>query len=137
VAIDLSMEHARRCRATGADVVRASVRRLPFLDGSFDAMWTMSTLMHVPDAAIDGVLDEIARVLRTNATAAIGVWGGPDVEDYGPDEVPPGELRRLFSRRSDERWRSMLETIGVVEAFETWSYGDDFGYQFAVVRSAS
>ncbi|MGH9232503.1 MAG: class I SAM-dependent methyltransferase [Acidimicrobiales bacterium] len=52
VGIDLSLEHARRARATGAEAIVATVRRLPFGDDSFTALWTMSTLMHVPNEAI-------------------------------------------------------------------------------------
>lgn len=81
-AVDLSMQHARRCRSTGAHVVRATVRRLPFRRASFDSIWTMSTLMHVPDSAIVSALAEVSRVLKPGGAAAIGVWGGPDVEDY-------------------------------------------------------
>lgn len=134
VAVDLSIEHARRCRATGASVVLASARRLPFTDASFDALWSMSTLMHVPESAIGSALAELARVLAPGGTAAIGVWGGVDVEAYSPENREAGRAPRLFSRRSDERWRSMLATLGIVEAFETWGDDAEFRYQWAVVR---
>ena len=133
-AMDLSMEHARRCRSTGARVVRATVRRLPFRQASFDSLWTMSTLMHVPDSAIGSALAEVSRVLKPGGAAAIGVWGGPDVEDYREEDLEKGRTARLFSRRSDHRWREMLAEIGTVEFFETWGSNDDFLYQFAVVR---
>lgn len=108
VAVDLSIEHARRCQTTGAQMVRASVRGLPFRDASFDSVWTMSTLMHVPDSAIAVALSELSRVLRPGGTAAIGVWGGADVEEYSREDRVAGRTPRLFSRRSDQRWRSML-----------------------------
>ena len=134
VGIDLSFEHVHRAAATGASTVVASVRHLPFADGSFDALWSMSTLMHVPATAIADALAELRRVLRPGALAAIGVWGGADVESHHERDAydPP----RLFSRRSDERWRTMLATIGPVEEFETWTdVGDgEYWYQWAVVR---
>ena len=134
-AVDLSVEHARRCRATASAVAVASVRQLPFRTASFDAIWTMSTLMHVPDVAIGGALAEVARVLKPGAVAAIGVWGGPDIEE----RMSKGERVRLFSRRSNERWTAMLAGIGTVERFDTWDPDDDpdFFYQFAVVRAGS
>jgi SAM-dependent methyltransferase len=134
VAIDLSIEHARRCQTRGAHVALASARGLPFPAASFDAVWTMSTLMHVPDSAIGVALAEVSRVLRSGGTAAIGVWGGPDVEDHSNDDVRQGRPPRLFSRRSSERWKSMLAVVGTVEEFETWGGDDDFFYQWAVVR---
>ncbi|MGH9229193.1 MAG: class I SAM-dependent methyltransferase [Acidimicrobiales bacterium] len=41
----------------------ATVRALPFPHGVFDAVWTIGVLMHVPDTAISGALDEVLRVL--------------------------------------------------------------------------
>ena len=133
VGVDLSWEHARRATSLGAGVAVGSVRALPFAGGSFDALWSMSTLMHVPDVAIEGALAELRRVLAPGARAAIGVWGGPDVEHHSDaDRYDPP---RFFSRRSDERWRSLLgRRLGEVESFEAWPGDDEFWYQWAVVR---
>lgn len=133
VGVDLSIEQARHARAAGAHQVLASARHLPFSDRSFSALWSMSTLMHVPNNAIRATLSEVRRVLIPGATAAIGVWGGPDVEDYGGRSEYEG--RRLFSRRSDETWGRLLELVGDVYHYDTWN-GDegDFWYQWALLR---
>ena len=136
-AIELSTQHARRCRDVGASVVQATVRRLPFRDGSFSALWSMSTMMHVPNSAIDTALKEVARVLQPSGLAAIGVWGGPDVEEYSAMDRNAGRPPRLFSRRSASRWSSMLAAIGNVEEFRTWGDDIDYLYQLALVRKAS
>lgn len=134
VGVDLSLEQARHARAAGAQQVLASARHLPFLDDSFAALWSMSTLMHVPNSAIQTTLGEVRRVLAPSAVAAIGVWGGPDVEDHG-DRERDGGLRRLFSRRSDATWHELLETVGAVQVYKTWNVGgDDFWYQWALLR---
>lgn len=132
VGVDLAVDHAVRARSTGAAAAVATVRRLPFPDRTFTALWTMSTLMHVPNGAIAGVLAELHRVLTPGALTAIGVWGGPDVEHLSDIDVldPP----RLFSRRSDARWRDLLGTLGTVDDFETWGHDGGFWYQWAVVR---
>jgi SAM-dependent methyltransferase len=138
VGVDLSLEHARLAsRHAGARALVASVRDLPFADGSFDHVWTMSTLMHVPSTAIAGALTEVERVLRPGGRLLSGVWGGADVEDHVRN--PRFDLPRLFSRRSDAAWRQLLEDhVGPVEEFRTWGRGDDpgdpFWYQFAVAR---
>ena len=133
VGVDLSWEHARRSAAIGAGVAVGSVRALPFARGSFDALWSMSTLMHVPDSAIEAALDEVRRVLAPGAVAAVGVWGGRDVEHHR--DVDRYDPPRFFSRRSDERWRSLLGRVGEVEVFDVWSGDDDeFWYQWAIVR---
>jgi SAM-dependent methyltransferase len=132
VGVDLSREQLALARSAGLLPTVATVRRLPFADASFDALWTMSTLMHVPDSAIEAALAELRRVLAPGAIAAIGVWGGPDVESTG-NEGKYGP--RLFSRRSDERWHQLLTSLGSVEVFENWHPDlDDFWYQWAVLR---
>lgn len=132
VGVDLSFEQARHARVAGAHQVLASARYLPFLDDSFAALWSMSTLMHVPNSAIRETLHEVRRVLAPGAVAAIGVWGGPDVEG---DRREYGGHRRLFSRRSDDTWRQLLDLLGEVTNFETWSQDDDdFWYQWSLLR---
>lgn len=131
--VDLSVENARRCRDLGVDARAASVVELPFADRSFDAAWTMSTLLHLPDDLFDAALDELSRVLVPSSPAAIGVWGGDDWEgeiegeDFGPD--------RYFRFRSDLRLRELLARHGTVEEFTTWTReGGGHRYQWCVLR---
>lgn len=132
--VDLSAEHVRLARAAGADVRPATVLDLPFDDGSFAAGWTMSTLLHVPNADFGTAMIEICRVLEPGAPLAVGLWGGVDREGPNPrDTIQP---RRFFSNRSDDRIRHMLSPFGVIERFETWSDSNVAGwhYQWVVLR---
>lgn len=136
--VDLAHAHTRFAARTGAAPAVASVRALPFATATFDAVWSMSTLMHVPNAAIAAALTEVRRVLRPGAPAAIGVWGGTNVEAHHDADAfdPP----RLFSRRSDQRWRDLLSILGDVEEFAHWGDsqgGGEHWYQWAVVRRSS
>lgn len=131
-AVDLSTVFAHLAAATGAHVANATARALPFRDDSFDVVWSMSVLMHIPDDGIIVALDEIARVLRPGGCACIGVWGADDrprvLEGaYGP---------RFFANRSAATWTRLLTRVGSVEEFEQWSAPepDPFAYHFAVVR---
>jgi SAM-dependent methyltransferase len=75
--IDLSHVVAHRARANARDehfdvsIVRADIRDLPFLDGSFDVVYTMGTIEHIDE--YPAALREIHRVLRLGGTAIIGV----------------------------------------------------------------
>jgi SAM-dependent methyltransferase len=133
VAVDLSMGHARRCLSAGVPAVRGSARHLPFADRAFDSVWSMSTLMHVPDSAIHHTLGEVRRVLCAGGIATVGVWGGPDVVEYLEEDRAAGRPRRLFSRRDEETWEQMLRVIGPIESAERWGEGDFF-YHLVVVR---
>lgn len=73
--IDLSPPIARDARTEiGAGVLHAAiadVRRLPFVDASFDAVYSMGTVEHF--AETDQALAEIRRVLKPGGRAIVGV----------------------------------------------------------------
>lgn len=64
VGIDLAHHQLPAARATGcyAHLVRADARRLPFADGAFRSVLSISTLEHIPEP--EAVLSEVYRVLR-------------------------------------------------------------------------
>src|SRR5262245_20837065 len=52
-AVDRSTGHTQLAKAAGLSAVQASLLALPFARATFDAGWTMSTLVHVPDQRWD------------------------------------------------------------------------------------
>ncbi|WP_426989995.1 class I SAM-dependent methyltransferase [Pseudarthrobacter sp. Y6] len=142
--VDLSEEHVRHARSKGLDVSVASARQLPFADGTFPAVWTMSTLLHIPATDIDSVLRELVRVTAPGGPIAVGLWSGEDDEVLNPeDDVEP---RRFFSRRSDATVSQVFGRYGAIEDFVTWPEGTgaESGpgagnwtqhYQFLILRS--
>lgn len=144
--VDLAEEHVRVSRAKGLDVSVGSARQLPFTDGTFPALWTMSTLLHVPASEIDGVLRELVRVTAPGGLIAVGLWSGEDDEVLNPED--DAEPRRFFSRRSDAVVRQVFGRHGAIEDFVTWpeGTGEESGpgagnwtqhYQFLILRTPS
>ncbi len=134
--IDLSAENVRHCRERGIDAHQASLFEIPFEDHTFDAAWTMSTLLHVPNARFDEALTEIVRVLHPGAPIAIGLWGGPDIEQHLTHSDI--KLKRFFSWRSDDHLRELLEPHGTLERFEIWPDSDsdsELHYQYCLLRT--
>lgn len=134
--VDLSPASVEHCRRRGLDCHVASAVDLSLADGSFDAAWTMSTLLHVPNHAISRALGELVRVVAPGSPIAVGVWGGDDVERADPALSdarfgPP----RFFSLRADETWRGLLARHAHVERWEPWRDERGLTYQFAVLRS--
>lgn len=76
------------------------VQRLCFAPGSFDAVWTLNCLLHVPNTELPAVLASIRSVLRPGGLFFLGVYGGESREGPLADDWldPP----RFFSFRSDE-----------------------------------
>ncbi|MGR6913645.1 class I SAM-dependent methyltransferase [[Actinomadura] parvosata] len=103
VAVDLSPAMVGRCREKGVDAHVMDFLGLAFEAGSFDAVYAMNCLLHVPDGDLPTVLGAIRTVLRPGGLFFLGVYGGGSVRGEGlfekDDHTPP----RFFSFRSDER----------------------------------
>lgn len=134
IGLDLAPGNVAVMTSRGLRAVAGSLYRLPFADATFDAVWTMSTFVHVPAERRHEALGELRRVVRPGGTLAIGTWGGRDYE--GVPEFGEIRPRRFFSLASHDRWREAIGIHGRVEHFETFEPTDPSGweYQFAVVR---
>ena len=129
--VDLSPVSAEFCRGLGLDAREGLATSLPFDDATFDAVWTMSTLMHLEGDGFEQAVAELGRVVKPGGLVEVGVWGS--VED-GEWTSPDG---RYFRHRSDDRVRELLSRIGQVDEFDTWDWIDDGGhYQWARITTA-
>ena len=115
VCVDLSPEMVRRCLVKGlvAHVMDAADLRFP--PGSFDAVYAMNCLVHVPRAQLRGVLAGIRRVLRPDGLFYLGLYGGREFEGIWDDD--DCEPKRFFSHYPDEDLRSV-----VIEFFDLLSF---------------
>ena len=136
VAIDLSPGNVARCRAKGLDARVGDFYDLDLPDGSFDAIWAMSCLMHVPDADLSVVLSEMTRVLVSGGMAMIGLWGGHGTSGVweGDDLVPP----RFYALRTDDHVLAAFTDAFDIERFDSiYDPSDDRSdahYQLLTVR---
>lgn len=73
--LDWSSVVAHRARRNGGQprpgLVRADIRELPYPAGTFDLVYTMGTIEHIPEYA--QAIAEVKRVLRPGGRAIIGV----------------------------------------------------------------
>jgi len=127
--VDLSPVGVDICRDLGLDAHEASAVELPFPSSSYDAGWSMSTLMHLPDPGMELALAELRRVICPGGLLDVGVWGktqdGEWIDSHG----------RYFRQRTDEGLQRLLGTVGQVVAWDTWHWFDDGGhYQWGRVR---
>lgn len=74
-AIDLAVENvalaAERAGAYTVDVRQADLKRLPYADASFDAVWCANTVQYLDDDELRRALAELRRVVRPGGTIAI------------------------------------------------------------------
>jgi len=102
VAVDLSPAMVEHCRAKGIETHVMDFLHLDFAVGSFDAVFAMNCLLHVPNDDLPAVLATIRSVLRPGGLFFVGVYGGNESTEGVVDDdeyVPP----RFFSWRTDEQ----------------------------------
>nr|WP_174257646.1 class I SAM-dependent methyltransferase [Phytoactinopolyspora alkaliphila] len=133
--VDLSPGQVAEARALGLDVHVASALDLPFADDSFDAAWTMSTLMHLTPPDLPSALDEITRVLRPGGLVAIGVWGADTDQENAWNDGSGFGPARYFNLLSDSTLKNTLQEYGTLEDWRTWSENDEHHYQWALLRT--
>ncbi len=109
---DLSPEMVRLCREKGLTAHVMDFLHLDFPPASFDAVFALNCLLHVPSADLDRVLAAVRRLLRPDGLFFYGVYGGHSFEGVWPEDhhdpkryfvfYPDDELRRRVAERFDE-----------------------------------
>ncbi|HEY6539464.1 MAG TPA: class I SAM-dependent methyltransferase [Ktedonobacteraceae bacterium] len=100
VCTDLSPAMIALCRAKGLEAYMMDFLHLDFAPASFDAIYALNCLLHVPGAALPAVLQKIRDLLRPSGLFFLGVYGGFEKEGVNEQDyhVPP----RFFSFHTDE-----------------------------------
>jgi SAM-dependent methyltransferase len=133
VAADLSPAMVELCRSKGIEAHVMDFLHLDFPAGSFDAVYAMNCLLHVPNADLPTVLVSIRSVLRPGGLFFVGVYGGRESRE-GPiandEHVPP----RFFSWRTDDELLSFATAHFEVVDFHPVEHGPDHRYQSLTLR---
>jgi len=123
VATDNSPGMVACCVAKGLDAKVADFLSLGLPAASFDAVYAMNCLLHVPNADLPAVLRALQFVLRPGRLMFVGVWGGEGTEGIADDDyhVPP----RFFSWRTDEQLTAAVSAFFEVVDFHVRDLGED------------
>lgn len=130
--IDLSPQHVALCVEKGLDADEMDFAQMLFADESFDAIWALNCLLHVPKAELPNVLQEIRRVLKPGGLFYMGVYGREDSE--GVWEGDHYEPKRFFSFFRDETLLTFLEPHFLVRSFRTLPHTTDLDFQSVVLQ---
>lgn len=120
--VDLSEEMVRLCRQKGLRARVMDFYDLDFTDRSFDAVYAMNCLLHVPKAQLPEVLSEIKRVLKPGGLFYLGLYGGMDTD--GIWEQDAYEPKRYFAMYPDEEIRKKMQGYFRIEDFHTRDMGE-------------
>lgn len=116
ICADASTEMVKLSRKRGLESVRADFNALPFPDGSFDGIWSYTSLLHVRKQKIGKALAEVKRALTPRGTFGLGLIEGK------------GEGERTSSHINEPRWFSYYtkeeaETLLALHGFEVAYFG--------------
>lgn len=108
--IDLSPELVARCRTKGLTAHVMDLTRLDFANRTFDAVFAMNCLLHVPRTDLKGVLESVRSVLRDDGLFYWGQYGSaePFEGTFADDDYEP---KRLFSLLTTDEIRTAAADV--------------------------
>ncbi len=104
---DLSPAMINFCRKKGLNAHVMDFLSLNFPDASFDALYALNCLLHVPAQNLPDVLGKLQKLLRADGLFYLGVYGGENWEGIAPEDWH--EPKRFFSYHTDEYMKDILQ----------------------------
>lgn len=116
VGMDLAMRKLRWLRSPGRNLLQGDMNRLPFRDGSVDAVVSSEVIEHIPREEVR--IEELVRVIRPGGSLVLGT------PDYGKrlwrtlewiygKLFPGGYVKEHINRYNHDELRSILEGMGL------------------------
>ncbi|TYB35037.1 class I SAM-dependent methyltransferase [Micromonospora sp. AP08] len=133
VAADLSPAMVEHCRAKGIEAHVMDFLRLDFPASSFDAVFAMNCLLHVPNQDLPAVLAAIRAILRPGGLFFVGVYGSTESAE-GPISGDQHEPPRFFSFRTDEQLLTFAAASFDVVDFHSVDVGGGHRFQSLTLR---
>ncbi len=133
VCTDLSAAMVEHCRAQGLTAVQQDFLQLD-LGRTFDAVFAMNCLLHVPREDLPAVLTRIRSTLVDGGVFFLGQYGGIDQDGVLDDDSY--EPKRYFSFLPDDVLLAIVGEQFSVESFRVVELdGDNSHFQSLVLRA--
>jgi SAM-dependent methyltransferase len=116
VCTDLSPAMINLCREKGLQAYVMDFLGLDFPPGSFDAIYALNCLLHVPTHALPAVLGKLRELLRPGGLFFLGVYGG--IEQEGPHEEDWQHPPRFFAHHTDAFMQRAVAPYFVLVSFK-------------------
>ena len=98
--IDLSPEMIKLCLQKGLSAQVMDMTELDFPPNSFDAVYSLNSLLHIPKVEFRIVLENVKKILKLPGLFYLGVYGS-DEEFEGVWEQDAYDPKRFFSFHTD------------------------------------
>lgn len=130
-SVDLSTEMIHYCKEKGLESYVMDFYHLDFADNTFDAVYALNCLLHVPKNEIGDVLLGIRRIMKPGALFYMGLYGGNDSE--GVWENDWCDPKRFFASYSDISIRTLVGQYFKELSFNTIPLQDGQPYFQALI----
>src|SRR5258706_9659677 len=97
ICIDLSPEMVKLCQQKGLSARVMDMTNLDFPPDSFDAVYSLNSLLHIPKADFRIVLENVRKVLKPSGLFYLGVYGSDEESEgiWEPDAYEPNAFSRF------------------------------------------
>ena len=136
VCTDLSPNMVTRCHAKGLEAYMMDFLSLNFQPASFDALYALNCLLHVPTHELPSVLGKLRDMLRPTGLFFLGVYGG--IEKEGVSEQDWHKLPRFFSYHTDSFMQQAVVPFFDIVSFKAipLQRDDVFHFQSMLLRKS-
>ena len=117
VCTDLSPSMVELCREKGLEAYVMDFLSLDFPPASFEAMYALNCLLHVPTNALPAVLEKLRSLLCPGGLFFLGVYGGNEEEGVREDDwhQPP----RFFAHHTEAFMQRAIAPFFAISSFKT------------------
>ena len=133
---DLSSEMVKLCQQKGLAAKTLDFADLDSLKTSFDSVYALSSLLHLPKKELPTVLSSIDALLKPNGLFYMGVYGGYNSEGiWEGDSYRP---KRFFSFFTDVALKRIVSEVFYLHSFKhislTETASSNLHYQSLILR---
>jgi|TARA_Y100000310_G_scaffold318589_1_gene372865 SAM-dependent methyltransferase len=121
VATDLSPVMVEHCRLKGLNAHVMDFLSLDFPAESFDALYAVNCLLHVPKVDLQRVLHALRPLLKPDGLFYMGLYGGEDSEITTDEDIG----KRLFVSHSDSAMTHAVEEAFTIEYYRRIDFPKD------------
>ncbi len=132
VTTDLTPEMVRLCKEKGLRAYVMDFYNLEFPAESFDAVWALNCLLHVPKASLPKVLKGIKRVMKPGGLFYMGVYGGPEVNEVW--EHDPYLPKRFFAFYPEDKMKEAVSQVFDLIYFKQIPHRGEIHFQSMILR---
>jgi ubiquinone/menaquinone biosynthesis C-methylase UbiE len=132
--IDLSPELVKICQQKGLDAQIMDMTELSFPKNSFDVVYALNSLLHIPKKDLPAVLKNIQTVLKPNGLFYMGVYGSEHESEHiwENDRYTP---KRFFAFYSDKHLQEITGQYFEKISFKKITFeGDQPHFQRLILR---